>query len=112
MERRIKKWLYDILLAMDEIESFTKHGEMTYQEFLENIIVIRAVERDFGIIGEATNRILKRNPSIKITNARGIVDMRNAVNHGYDTISYEKIWSTLKDNFPALRVEVESLMNL
>lgn len=46
MERRIKKWLYDILTAMDEIESFTRHGEMTYQEFLENLIVIRAVERD------------------------------------------------------------------
>ena len=51
MERKIKKWLYDILTAMDEIESFTENFAMAYEDFLKNTIVNRAVERDFGIIG-------------------------------------------------------------
>ena len=44
------------------------------------------VERELEIIGEATNRILKINPEVDISNSRRIVDLRNWVIHAYDNV--------------------------
>nr|WP_081624322.1 HepT-like ribonuclease domain-containing protein [Proteiniphilum acetatigenes] len=49
-----------------------------------------AVERNIEIIGEAMNRILKEDGSIEITNSRKIVDVRNRIIHGYDSVSQKK----------------------
>ncbi|WP_317129299.1 HepT-like ribonuclease domain-containing protein [Flavobacterium restrictum] len=46
----------------------------------------RAVERNIEIIGEAMNRILKLNSEIVISNSRKIVDVRNRIIHGYDSV--------------------------
>ena len=46
----------------------------------------RAVEREFEIIDEAINNILKMDPDFPIKNARRIVDLRNLVIHGYDEV--------------------------
>lgn len=72
----------------------------------------RAVERDLEIIGEALNRILKRDPTFedKITNAKGIISLRNQVIHAYDNISDENIWSILIAHLPKLRGEIEILI--
>ena len=47
----------------------------------------RAIERNIEIIGEAINRTLKLRPDIEIINARKIVDTRNRIIHGYDSVS-------------------------
>lgn len=68
----------------------------------------RAVERNLEIIGEATNRILKRDVSyeIKITEAKSIIGLRNQVIHAYDNISDENIWSILIHHLPRLKEEI------
>ncbi len=76
----------DILIAIDEIDSFFVDVPKTYDEFLKNLVIRRAVERNIEIIGEAMNRILKSNADIIITNARKIVDTRNYAIHGYDSL--------------------------
>ncbi|WP_394351285.1 HepT-like ribonuclease domain-containing protein [Sediminibacterium roseum] len=43
------------------------------------------------IIGEALNRILSTFPEIQISNSRRIVDTRNRIIHGYDSVSDEII---------------------
>jgi uncharacterized protein with HEPN domain len=43
------------------------------------------------IIGEALSRILKRDGAIVITNSRKIVDTRNRIIHGYDSVSDDVI---------------------
>ena len=72
----------------------------------------RAVERDLEIIGEALNRIIKREPDfeVKITNAKAIIGLRNQVIHAYDNISDENIWSILINHLPKLKTEVEILI--
>lgn len=72
----------------------------------------RAIERNLEIIGEATNRILTRDPSFtdKISNAKGIVGLRNQVIHSYDNISDENIWSILINHLPKLKAEVDALI--
>lgn len=75
----------------------------------------RAVERDLEIIGEAINRILKKDSSFenKITNVKLIFGgLRNQVIHAYDSISDENIWSILINHLPKLKDEIEILIEL
>lgn len=65
---------------------------------------------DISIIGEATNRILKLNPDIKITNARKIVNTRNYVIHVYDSVSDDMIWSIIINHLPKFKEEVQALL--
>jgi uncharacterized protein with HEPN domain len=57
------------------------------------------------------NRILKKEEFASISNARKIVDVRNRIIHGYDTVSDDVIWSLLVKHIPLLRIEVEELLN-
>ena len=70
----------------------------------------RAIERNIEIIGEALNRIVNRSSSIQITNARKIVDTRNRIIHGYDSVSDEIIWGIVINHIPQLKQEVQHLL--
>ena len=70
----------------------------------------RAIERNLEIIGEATNRILARNPDVEITNARKIVNLRNFIIHSYDSVSDENIWAIVINNLPELKKEIDILI--
>ncbi len=87
MEDNIKKYLHDMLTAIEEIDSFFDGKPKIFEDFNNNICLKRAVERNIEIIGEAMNRILKEFRDIKITNSRKIVDARNYIIHGYDSLS-------------------------
>jgi uncharacterized protein with HEPN domain len=69
-----------------------------------------AVEREFTIIGEAVNRILKIDSTIPISNHRKIVSVRNYIIHGYDSVDYETLWSIIKRHLPVLENEVNQLL--
>lgn len=56
MEMQIRVWLYDILNAINEIDSFFVDFEK-FEDFQNDIRTKRAVERNIEIIGEAMNRI-------------------------------------------------------
>ncbi len=112
MDERILKWLYDIKLAIDEIDSYFEKEEKNFFEYQKNTMLKRAVERDLEIIGEAMNRILKRDDLFikKIKEAKSIIGLRNQVIHAYDSISDENIWSVLITHLPKLKFEIEELI--
>ena len=112
MDERILKWLYDIKLAIGEIDGYFTDHEKDFLRYRQNLMLKRAVERDLEIIGEAIKRILIRDNSfeVKITNARAIIGLRNQVIHAYDNISDENIWSILINHLPKLKVEIENLI--
>jgi uncharacterized protein with HEPN domain len=56
------------------------------------------------------SRILKYDETITITSSRKIVDLRNRVIHGYDSISDEAIWGIIINHLPVLKTEVELLL--
>lgn len=56
------------------------------------------------------NRLLKSDPSIKITYARKIVDTRNYVIHGYDSVTNEIMWGIVVRHIPLLRNEIITLI--
>lgn len=110
MDNFTKKHLQDILTAIEEIESFLDNTPKLFDSFANNICLRRAVERNIEIIGEAMNRILKTGSDIKITNARKIVDARNYIIHGYDSLSVDILWSIVINHLPLLKEEVTLLM--
>jgi uncharacterized protein with HEPN domain len=56
------------------------------------------------------SRILKSNDSISISNSRKIVDVRNRIIHGYDSVSDELIWGIVMNYLPILQKEIEELL--
>jgi uncharacterized protein with HEPN domain len=111
MDNEIKVWLYDILNAINEIESFYVNQKKEFAVYQADIKTKRAVERNIEIIGEAMNRILKKDLDISISNARKLVDVRNRIIHGYDSVSDEIIWGIVIKYLPILQNEVEALLN-
>jgi len=85
MESEIKTWLIDIKSAIHEINTFLPN-QKDFREFEKDLKTKRAIERNIEIIGEAIHRILKIDPTIRIENARKIVDTRNRIIHGYDSV--------------------------
>ena len=109
MDLEIKKWLKDIDLAIFEINSFFPKKKVFY-EFQNDVKCRKAVERNIEIIGEALSRILKFKPDIQISDARKIVDTRNRIIHGYDSLSADVIWLILIRHLPVLEKEVKELL--
>jgi len=110
MVNDMKKHLEDILMAIDEIEIFFETFPKRYDVFVNNLLLRRGVERNIEIIGEAMSRILKTNNTIQISNARKIVDTRNYIIHGYDTLAVDILWSIVVNHLPLLKNEVEELL--
>ncbi len=111
MDNSIKTWLYDILNAINEIESFFIDRPREFLNYQNDLRTKRAVERNIEIIGEAMNRTLKYDPTFEIKNARKLVDVRNRIIHGYDSVSDDLIWSIVIKHLPILKEEVEEYLN-
>lgn len=113
MDERILKWLFDIKMSIDEINSYFEKEEKDFFKYRNNLMLKRAVERNLEIIGEAINRIVTREISFKnkITNAKAIIGLRNQVIHAYDTISDETIWSIIINHLPKLEAEINDLIS-
>lgn len=92
MDTEVKAWLYDILNAINEIEGFFVDIPKEFEHYQTDLRTKRAVERNVEIIGEAMNWILRKNDSVNISNSRKLVDVRNRIIHGYDSVSDEVIW--------------------
>jgi uncharacterized protein with HEPN domain len=110
MDNEIKAWLYDILNAIMEIESFFNDSTKEFAKYQNDLRTKRAVERNIEIIGEALSRILKRDETISISNSRKIVDTRNRIIHGYDSVSDDVIWGIVIRHLPILQTEIQELL--
>lgn len=111
MDREIKVWLFDILNSILEIESFVDFEETNFQDYSSDVKTKRAVERNLEIIGEAVNRISKKDENLEITDKRKIISVRNRIIHGYDQVSDELIWSIITQYLPVLEKEVRQYLN-
>ena len=111
MDNKIRKYLGDIKLSIDEIDLALQQRARKFDVFINDFVFRKFVERNIEIIGEAMNRILKLDPAIAITSARKIVDTRNYVIHAYDSLLPEILWAIVINHLPLLKQEVEILLN-
>lgn len=110
MDNYTQKYLEDVLTACKEVSSFFENQPKLFENFKDDTLRQRAVERNVEIMGEAINQMLKRNPDVALTNAKAIVSTRNRVIHGYDSVTPEFLWSLIIKHIPLLQQEVETLL--
>ncbi len=109
MDDAVKKYLFDVKTSIESIYEYV--GETKdFEDFCSRKIVKRAVEREFEIIGEALNKILKFEPAIAITDSRKIVHLRNYIIHAYDKVVDEILWGVIIKHLPVLEKEVKQFL--
>lgn len=105
MTEQDKKYLSDILKAIDLIEQFTANTTI-FSEYIADLKTQSAVERQLSIIGEAVNKYAKNNQDSPLKNAGKIIGFRNRLIHAYDTMDTSIIWAILKRHLTPLKNEV------
>ena len=110
MDEQIVKYLKDIESSIENIELFCSSRPREYEAFCEDICFRSAVQWEIAVIGEAMNRVLKLNPDVSITSARRIVNTRNYLIHGYDSLRSDLIWAIVINHLPLLKNEIGQLI--
>ena len=105
----IKIFLEDIERSISEIFEFLPE-KRNFIEFQNDLKTRKAVERNIEIIGEAMNRILKIEPQFPIDESRKIIDTRNRIIHGYDSVSEDVLWLIIVNYLPNLEKQVKELL--
>ncbi|WP_081736144.1 HepT-like ribonuclease domain-containing protein [Saccharicrinis fermentans] len=54
--------------------------------------------------------MLKEEPDFTIKDSRKIVDTRNRIIHGYDSVSEDIIWMIVNRSLPKLKLEVDNFL--
>ena len=107
---------YDILACLKDIEqSIIEINEFlpekrNFFEFQKDLKTRKAIERNIEIIGEAMDRILKIQPDFPIADSHKIVDTRNRIIHGYDSVSEDVIWLIVNKYLPILEQQVNEYL--
>ena len=109
MQPEVKKYLHDVLIAIDEVMSFVSKSE--FQDLFSDRMLQAAVEREFEIIGEALNKITKidKNCLKDVHDVKRIIGLRNIIIHGYDMIDYEILWDAATDKVQQLKEEIQKI---
>ena len=110
MQRNAKAFLWDIANAAESIRSFTAGKDL--DAYLHDELLRSAVERKFGIIGEALSQLLRNFPEYRdrITLTGDIVAFRNQIVHGYATVRDDMVWEIVQVYLPNLYREVVQLL--
>ena len=100
-----KKYLSDILRAIELIEQFTNTTD-SFDDYSSDLKTQSAVERQLGIIGEAVGKFDKLVPELTLEYARKIVGFRNRLIHTYDAVDPSMIWAIVKRYLKPLKEEI------
>ena len=111
MDEYILTYLQDIMDSINEMESYFISYTMQYEIFEKDFLRRSAVERKVEIMGEAINRILKIDPDFSLPNAKEIINTRNRVIHGYDSVTPEFLWGLVIKHIPILKKDVERILS-
>ena len=109
MQPKLLKYILDIESIIDEIESIKQKTNNNFNDFSDDIILQRAVERDLEIIGEAIRTMIEIHPNIQITASKNIIGLRNIISHAYDSVEPEMLWGIIQNNIPVLADEIRDL---
>lgn len=110
MKKKSLVYLEDILEAIEKI--FEYIGEIGFEEFDQNTEKQDAVIRRFEIIGEASRRLEDdfRDTYDQIPWAQ-MVDFRNVLIHGYDTVELGILWKVIQDgDLDKAKKQIEELV--
>ena len=95
--RRYELFLFDVYIAIVKIEKTVDKFDNA-QTLLHDYKAWDSVIREFEIIGEATNYLIKNN--ILDETSRVVVDFRNLLIHNYFGIDAEEVYDVVKSDLP------------
>ncbi len=102
LEKSDTLYVLHILEAIDKVEGYL--GDVTYDDFFKNNLLIDGVARELGIIGEAANNLSipfrEKYPEIPYA---PMIAMRNYLIHEYFGVDNETVWRTCKESLPELK---------
>jgi uncharacterized protein with HEPN domain len=109
MSKDPKEFLRHILDECSYIISVSEN--LSYEDFLEDETLKRAVVRSLEIVGEATKKIpadfkVKWN-TIQWKNMAG---MRDRLIHDYIGVNYNIVWDVMKNKIPEMYKEISSFL--
>ena len=108
MNDRDRLFLRHVLIAIDEIASYTEEGQST---FMSDRKTQSAVIRQLEIIGEAV-----KNLGAELTTSeasvpwRQIAGTRDRLIHAYFSVDLDSVWSMVEQDLPTLRDEVRRIL--
>lgn len=108
-DRRPKLW-HDAWKAAGLAMSFL--DGVGLDDYLANVLVRSATERQIMIVVEALNRAFEIDPDLvhTIPDLHDLRGMRNHVVHRYDKTDHEIVYDAVTVNFPILRERLATLM--
>ncbi|MCW3787273.1 HepT-like ribonuclease domain-containing protein [Plebeiibacterium sediminum] len=109
MKEKSRKYLSDILRAIDLIESFVDDTN-SFDEYQNDYKTQSAVERQLSIIGEAVNKFRQHCPDVDLENTKQIVGFRNRLIHAYDSIDNSIVWVIIKKYLAPLKKTVKEML--
>jgi|SRR5208282_1802009 len=96
-----ESYLFDILEAARAIQEFLGVTDRTV--FEADRMRIRAVEREFEILGEAAKRV---DESVRLEfpaiDFRAAAGMRDVISHDYDNVRLDILWKVSHETLPIL----------
>ena len=95
--RTYELFLFDVYIAIVKIEKTVDRFDNA-QTLLHDYNAWDSVIREFEIIGEATNYLIKNN--ILDETSRVVVDFRNLLIHNYFGIDAEEVYDVVKSDLP------------
>jgi len=107
----VRKYLFDIQKACGLIGQFVAGKSLA--DYLQDIQLRSAVERQFEIVGEAVSQMLRTAPEMgsRFTSAPQIISFRNYLIHGYASVSNDVVWGIVEEDLPILARQVTDLLS-
>ena len=102
-------FLADIAEAMAKIRRYTEG--LDFEDFAANDMVVDAVARNLGVIGEAARNvpddIKQGHPQVPWSR---MIGLRNLVVHEYFGIDLRIVWEIVRVNIPETRPVIEAIL--
>jgi len=101
--------VWDMLQVVEEMEEMI--GDSDLAAFLGNRMLMRAIERNLEIVGEAARRV---SSDFRATHAsipwRQIIGQRNILAHEYGQIDHELLFRTASEDVPELADSLRQIL--
>jgi uncharacterized protein with HEPN domain len=109
MSRSISLYLTDILTSIEKIQKYT--ASITYDELLQDELILDGVLHNLQIIGEATKQIPDgiriKYPQIQW---KQIAGLRDIITHAYFSINTKIVWNIIETKLEPLKAGVETIL--
>ena len=106
--RNVASVLDDVIAAAQFIS--VRRDRLSTAAFLTDEEAQTMFERKFEVIGEALGLLRRQSPEVfaRIRHARGAVDFRNVIIHGYAVIDHEAVWAIATRMLPELLLDAKA----